>query len=79
MGYNAYTAEYVTNNPFIMKKIYVPTKDDTFTNEQPDASDPDNTENNDQTDNDAESADSDTGNSDSQDNTEPYESDAGSL
>lgn len=29
MGYNAYTAEYVTNNPFIMKKIYVPTKDDT--------------------------------------------------
>ena len=41
MGYNAYTAEYVTNNPFIMKKIYVPTKDDTFTNEQPDASNPD--------------------------------------
>ena len=35
MGYNAYTEEYVTNNPFIMKKIYVPTKDDTFTNEQP--------------------------------------------
>ena len=60
MGYNAYTAEYVTNNPFIMKKIYVPTKDDTFTNEQPDASNPDNTENNDQTDNDADSADSDT-------------------
>ena len=75
MGYNAYTAEYVTNNPFIMKKIYVPTKDDTFTNEQPDASNPDNTENNDQTDNDADSADSDTENSDSQDNTEPYESD----
>ena len=75
MGYNAYTEEYVTNNPFIMKKIYVPTKDDTFTNEQPDASNPDNTENNDQTDNDADSADSDTGNSDSQDNTEPYESD----
>jgi hypothetical protein len=24
MGYNVYTAEYVTNNPFIMKKIYVP-------------------------------------------------------
>ena len=33
VGYNPYTAEYVTNNPFIMKKIYVPTKDDTFTNE----------------------------------------------
>ena len=58
-----------------MKKIYVPTKDDTFTNEQPDASNPDNTENNDQTDNDADSADSDTENSGSQDNTEPYESD----
>ena len=34
MGYNAYTAEYVTNNPFIMKKIYVPTKDDTYESDE---------------------------------------------
>lgn len=80
-GYNQYEEEYVTNNPFIMKRVHVPVKDDTLKNEQPDNSGQDNIENNDQTGNHTEagntesgSADTGTENSDNQDNTVPAES-----
>ena len=81
MGYNRYTEEYVTNNPFIMRKVYVPSKDDTLKNEQPDQSSQGDTTNHTQPDNGSESdyadsgsADSGIENSDNQDNTVPEES-----
>ena len=87
MGYNSYTEEYVTNNPFIMRKVYVPLKDekdDTLKNEQPDQSSQGNTGNNDQTGSEAETDNADLGNEDTnadtensgaQDNVIPDESD----
>lgn len=83
MGYNSYTEEYVTNNPVIMKRVYVPVKVDTSQNEQPDYSSQENTANNDQTGSGAEAGNADLGNedtsagaenSDAQDNTVPDES-----
>lgn len=80
MGYNSYTEEYVTNNPFIMKRVYVPAKNDAFTEEQPDDSGQGNIGNNDQTGNSTGSGNTDPGstdpgtgtaNGDSQDNVTP--------
>lgn len=80
-GYNQYEEEYITNNPFIMKRVHVPAKDDTLKNEQPDNSGQDNIENNNQTGNHSEAGNTESGsedtgteNSDNQDNTVPAES-----
>ena len=82
-GYNQYEEEYVTNNPFIMKRVHVPAKDDTLKNEQPDQSSQGDIANNGQADNSTEAGNADSNNADSnadtanngaQDNVEPDES-----